>query len=145
MAESIARRRAAAPGALVVHTNGSFHSDYRLGTVMRVVARRSPPAVSTADKVLVVALRPVSGWSQADPHAEDLPGATEADPMLPVADFVLFVPGPDFGLTNPAVPPTPKPEPTAEEGTETLPPAMPAMPPAAGTPPQMPPAMPPAK
>lgn len=141
MAESIARLRAADAGALIVHTNGSFHSDYRLGTVMRVLARRSPPAAAPADRVLVVALRPVSGWSQADPHAEDMPGPAEGDPAVPVADFVLFVPGPDFGKVNPAVPPNP--EPPAAEETEGAPPAMPAMPPAPGTPPAMPPQMPP--
>jgi uncharacterized iron-regulated protein len=144
MAESIARLREADPSALIVHTNGSFHSDYRLGTVMRVIARRSPPATATADRVLVVALRPVSGWSQADPHAEDMPGASADGPVAPVADFVLFVPGPDFGKTNPAVPPTPKPEQDGDTETEAMPPAMPPMPPAPGAPPAMPPQMPPA-
>jgi uncharacterized iron-regulated protein len=142
MAESISRLRAADPARLVVHTNGSFHSDYRLGTVMRVIARRSPPAVSPADAVLVVAIRPVSGWSQASAHAEDLPSTDDAAAATPVADFVLYVPGPDFGKTNPAVPPTPQPaeaEENAGAGSPTMPPpAAPAMPPA--TPPQMPPA-----
>ncbi len=44
MAESIvAARDKAGAGALVVHYNGSFHSDYSLGTVARV-ARRAPSA-----------------------------------------------------------------------------------------------------
>jgi uncharacterized iron-regulated protein len=150
MAESIARLRSADPARLVVHTNGSFHCDYRLGTVMRVVARRSPPVTDRPDRVLVIAIRPVSGWSQANPHAEDLPGTTDTEPAAPVADYVLFVPGPEFGKTNPAVPPTPKPAEAEEQMPEGQPPAMPAMPPATPpavptTPPAMPPQMPPAK
>lgn len=44
MAESIVAARAkAGAGSLVVHYNGSFHSDYSLGTVARV-ARRAPDA-----------------------------------------------------------------------------------------------------
>jgi uncharacterized iron-regulated protein len=38
MAESVAR--AAAEGALVIHFNGSFHSDYRLGIVPRLLRRQ---------------------------------------------------------------------------------------------------------
>ena len=49
MAESIARLRAADPARLVLHATGSFHCDYRLGTVLRVIARRSPPATAQAD------------------------------------------------------------------------------------------------
>lgn len=142
MAESIARLRSADPARLVVHTNGSFHCDYRLGTVMRVIARRSPPAADPADRVLVIAIRPVTGWSQANPHNEDMPAAAEGAPATPVADFVLFVPGPEFGKTNPAVPPTPKPE-EAEQATVGQPPAMP--PAAPPTMPTTPPAMPPSK
>jgi uncharacterized iron-regulated protein len=41
MAESIARayNRSMEPKPLIVHFNGAFHSDYRLGTVARVRAR----------------------------------------------------------------------------------------------------------
>lgn len=39
MAESIAVAAQAAPGALVIHYNGAFHSDYRLGTAARTKQR----------------------------------------------------------------------------------------------------------
>jgi uncharacterized iron-regulated protein len=39
MAESIASAAQAAPGALVIHYNGAFHSDYRLGTAARTKQR----------------------------------------------------------------------------------------------------------
>lgn len=39
MAESIANAAQANPQALVIHYNGSFHSDYRLGTASRVKQR----------------------------------------------------------------------------------------------------------
>jgi uncharacterized iron-regulated protein len=41
MAESIVEARRRSPGAIVVHYNGAFHSDYKQGTVDRV-RRRSP-------------------------------------------------------------------------------------------------------
>jgi uncharacterized iron-regulated protein len=47
-------------GTLVVHANGSFHSDYRLGTVERV-KRRLPRA-----KVAVVSFVPVPDLDRAD-------------------------------------------------------------------------------
>ena len=57
MAESIAQTFAAtrASGApTIVHYNGSFHSDYRLGTAERII-RRLPNA-----KVVVISVRPVA-------------------------------------------------------------------------------------
>lgn len=39
MAESIAQAALAAPDALVIHYNGAFHSDYRLGTASRTKQR----------------------------------------------------------------------------------------------------------
>lgn len=46
MAESIAAALAAAPERRVVHWNGRFHSDHRLGTVSRLLAR--DPALEVA-------------------------------------------------------------------------------------------------
>lgn len=43
MAESIVQARATAPGAIVVHVTGAFHSDFGLGTVSRL-SRRLPSA-----------------------------------------------------------------------------------------------------
>ena len=58
MAESIAQTfaatRAAAGAPVIVHYNGAFHSDYRLGTAERTV-RRLPTA-----KVIVISVRPVA-------------------------------------------------------------------------------------
>jgi uncharacterized iron-regulated protein len=48
MAESLAARLR--PGTLVLHLNGAFHSDHRLGIVPRLL-RRAPGA-----RVLVVSL-----------------------------------------------------------------------------------------
>ena len=39
MAESIANAVQAAPNALVIHYNGAFHSDFRLGTAARTKQR----------------------------------------------------------------------------------------------------------
>lgn len=60
MAESIVRARQAWPGWPVVHVNGGFHSDRRLGTVERLV-RRLPEA-----RIAVVAMVPVSEPASAD-------------------------------------------------------------------------------
>lgn len=59
MGESIARARAA-HNTLVVHANGAFHSDYRLGTVERV-RRRLPRA-----RMTVVTFVPVSDLDAAN-------------------------------------------------------------------------------
>lgn len=60
MAESIVRARQAWPGWPVVHVNGGFHSDFRLGTVERL-ARRLPSA-----RIAVVAMVPVPDPAAAD-------------------------------------------------------------------------------
>lgn len=60
MGEAIAQAGGAAPGTLVVHANGSFHSDYRLGTAARAKSRL-PRA-----RILVVSFVPVSDLDAAD-------------------------------------------------------------------------------
>lgn len=68
VAKAIAER-----ATLVVHPNGSFHSDYRLGTVARV-RRRAPRA-----KLVVVTFLPVSDLDAANgrPHRKQ-------------ADYIVF-------------------------------------------------------
>lgn len=164
MAESIARERAAEPGKLVVHTNGSFHCDYRQGTVPRLIERRQPPAAAKSDRVIVVAIRPVGSFSEASARVEELTSeelaaaGVESNGMgLPVADYIVFVLAPGAGqFEMPLSKPAGEEEAGAEEGMPAMPmppataPAMPpsgtppTMPPSGGgTPPQMPPQMPP--
>lgn len=73
MGESIARALSANPGAIVVHYNGSFHSDFGLGTAERV-KRRAP----NAKTVLVTAL-PVAN-----------PASASAAEHLTRAEYVIF-------------------------------------------------------
>jgi uncharacterized iron-regulated protein len=73
MAESVAR--SAVPGSLVIHYNGAFHSDYRLGTVERV--RRRVPDAPT----LVISAVPVPNLDSVAPTKQD----------RKVADILLFV------------------------------------------------------
>jgi hypothetical protein len=62
MAESVVDAlQRAGPGALVVHVNGSFHSDFGLGAAERVRRRLS------AARVVVVTAIPVPDPSAADP------------------------------------------------------------------------------
>lgn len=63
MAESVAR--VWRPGRLVVHYNGSFHSDFRLGTAERA-QRRAPNA-----RMVVVTAVPVKDLDQLHPSKED--------------------------------------------------------------------------
>ena len=77
MAESIVRARDVWRGWMVVHYNGAFHSDHRLGTVERL-ARRLPDA-----RIAVVSIVPVPDPATADP-------AELADR----GDYVVFVPAP---------------------------------------------------
>jgi len=63
MGESVAR--AWAPGRLVVHYNGAFHSDFRLGTVDRARQRAGNA------EVLVVTAVPVADLDRLDPSKED--------------------------------------------------------------------------
>lgn len=77
MAESIVRARQAWPGWMVIHYNGSFHSESRLGTVERL-ARRLPSA-----RIAVVTVVPVPDMAAADP-------AQSAG----LGDYLVFVPAP---------------------------------------------------
>lgn len=83
MAESIVRARQAWPGWRVVHYNGGFHSDHRLGTVERL-ARRLPEI-----RIAVVAVVPVPDLASADPAAYAGRG-----------DYVVFVPAPPPAATQ---------------------------------------------
>jgi uncharacterized iron-regulated protein len=69
MAESIASAWAAAgtggTSPLVVHMNGAFHSDFRLGTASRV-ERRLP-----GRRVMVVSVVPVASLDALAPSPED--------------------------------------------------------------------------
>jgi uncharacterized iron-regulated protein len=74
MGESIAAAyNAAPPRALVVHVNGSFHSDYRLGTAER--ARRA----LKGKRVVVVNFAPVADLDSAN-----------ADDLRRIGDYVVF-------------------------------------------------------
>jgi len=77
MAESIAEAWRASGGALVLHYNGSFHSDMGQGTAERL-RRRLPGA-----RVLVVTAIPVDDVARAG-------GGAYADR----ADYVVLVPKP---------------------------------------------------
>jgi uncharacterized iron-regulated protein len=63
MAESVAR--AWRPGLLVVHFNGAFHSDFRLGTAERALLRAPEAAL------VVVRALPVKDLDRLDPSKED--------------------------------------------------------------------------
>jgi len=73
MGESVAR--AWAPGRLVVHYNGAFHSDFRLGT-----AERARQRAAGAEVVVVTAL-PVRDLDRLDPSREERKRA----------DYLLYV------------------------------------------------------
>jgi uncharacterized iron-regulated protein len=73
MAESIHRARQSWPGWMVVHVNGGFHSERRLGTVERT-ARRLPGA-----RIATVLMVPV-----ADPARADRADAAS------LADYVVY-------------------------------------------------------
>ncbi len=73
MGESVAR--AWAPGRLVVHYNGAFHSDFRLGTAQRARQR------AAGAKVVVVTALPVPDLDRLDPSRE----------KRKRADFLLYV------------------------------------------------------
>ena len=78
MAESIAQTfaatRGAAGAAVIVHYNGAFHSDYRLGTAERTI-RRLPNA-----NVVVVSVKPVA----------DLDDITVTKEDERVGDFIVY-------------------------------------------------------
>jgi uncharacterized iron-regulated protein len=73
MGESVAR--AWQPGRLVVHYNGAFHSDFRLGTAARALARTG------GARMLVVTAVPVKDLDLIKPTKEDRKRA----------DYLLYV------------------------------------------------------
>lgn len=73
MGESVAR--AWQPGRLVVHYNGSFHSDFRMGTAVRALQR------SAGARMLVVTAVPVKDLDSLKPSKEDRKRA----------DYLLYV------------------------------------------------------
>ncbi len=73
MGESIANALQTSPAALVIHYNGAFHSDYRLGTAARV-QRRTPKS-----KIKIVSAIPVE-------NLDDLKGDAERKR----GDYLLF-------------------------------------------------------
>jgi len=73
MGESVAR--AWRPGRLVVHYNGSFHSDFRLGTAARAVQR------TDGARMVVVTAMPVKDLDALKPSKEDRKRA----------DYLLYV------------------------------------------------------
>jgi uncharacterized iron-regulated protein len=84
MGESIATAFAAAPPrALVVHVNGAFHSDYKLGTADRAQRRLR------GKRVTVVSFMPVADLDTADGSS-----------LRKLADYVVFT------LAPPTAPPT---------------------------------------
>lgn len=64
MAESIVELLAARPGALVIHMNGSFHSDYGDGVPVRLLRRRPESRVLTLTGI------PVEAPGSAEPGAD---------------------------------------------------------------------------
>ena len=72
MGEAVATAHTAR-GALVIHANGSFHSDYRLGTVPR--ARRRAPGAKT----LVVSFVPVADLDTVNGR-----------PLRKIGDYIVF-------------------------------------------------------
>jgi len=80
MAETIVRRLEAAPGGLVLHVNGQFHSDYGDGIPRRVLWRR-PLA-----RGIIVSFVPVADVKRAPPAAD-----------RGLADYIVYVPAPAGG------------------------------------------------
>lgn len=78
MAESIAA--AWAPGTLVVHMNGAFHSDFHLGTVSRVKSR-----LPKGSRIAVVTGMPVDDLDLVDRKAERKRGDWLVYVLKPVA------------------------------------------------------------
>jgi uncharacterized iron-regulated protein len=64
MAESIAIAAQAAPNTLIIHYNGAFHSDYRLGTAART-KQRLPKA-----NIKIVSAIPVDSLDKMNPDKE---------------------------------------------------------------------------
>ena len=77
MTESITRRLEAAPGGLILHINGQFHSDYGDGILRRVLWRRP------LTKIVIVSVVPVADVKKATPTEDK-----------ELADYVVLVPAP---------------------------------------------------
>lgn len=98
MGEAIAKARAQWPDAIVVHVNGSFHSDYRMGTAQRAKNRLG------REKIAVVSFLP----------AEDLDNV-DGKKIRKVGDYIVYTlkppapPKPPAAATPPA--PAAKPAP----------------------------------
>ena len=73
MAEAIVAARAKSPDAVIVHVNGSFHSDYRMGTAQRTKSRL------VGARIVVINFMPV----------EDL-DAANGKKIRKVGDYVVF-------------------------------------------------------
>lgn len=89
MAESIYLWLYRNPGGMVVHTNGRFHSDYRLGTASRTVDRLRAIDSNADCAVRVVAFVPVQDMASVG----DFSGEAWTD-LEGVGDFVVFVQAP---------------------------------------------------
>ena len=77
MAESIARLQTATPQALIIHYNGAFHSDFRLGTAART-KQRLPKA-----SIKIISALPIENLDAVNPNDERKRG-----------DYLLFTPKP---------------------------------------------------
>jgi uncharacterized iron-regulated protein len=60
MGEAIAKARQQWPDAIVVHVNGSFHSDYRMGTAQRAKNRLG------GQKIAVISFLPAENIDDVD-------------------------------------------------------------------------------
>lgn len=95
MGEAIAAARAKSPDAVVVHVNGSFHSDYRQGTAQRAKNRLE------SARIAVVSFVPVTDLDTAD-----------GKKIRKLGDYVVFTlkpPAPPTPPNAPATPPATKP------------------------------------
>lgn len=89
MAESIFNWLYFNPGGLVVHTNGRFHSDYKLGTAARTIERLRAIDSSPECSVRVVAFVPVQDLGSVGDFTSEAWTDLEG-----VGDFVVFVQAP---------------------------------------------------
>ncbi|MCC7479025.1 ChaN family lipoprotein [bacterium] len=89
MAESIYLWLYRNPGGLVVHTNGRFHSDYRLGTASRTISRLQAIDSNAECSVRVVSFVPVQNLGSTGDFASEAWADLEG-----VGDYVVFVQAP---------------------------------------------------
>jgi uncharacterized iron-regulated protein len=105
MGEAVAAARAASPDAVVVHVNGSFHSDFRMGTAERVKNRLA------GARIVVINFAPVSDLDAAD-----------GKKLRKIGDYVVFT------LKPPTPPKAPVPAAAAKAPVPAAAPAAPAAP-----------------